>query len=198
MSFITFNNLSRFEQGIKNILSQVLGGLSSTVGNSTLNTAAQNLTGAINEHEVDIGDMDLETTAEDLTEAINELNGLLATIVPVATNTSYPDHDTDGWKWRRYSDGSVEAWYKGSEVVNINVAVNGIFRSSNIIRAYLPSNVFTTINTINVTGNEGSNNWISRAAYFPTDNYITLWPLSAITQTGVTMTYSLYVQGKKV
>ena len=36
------------------------------------------------------------------------------------------------------------------------------------------------------------------AAYFPTDNYITLWPLSAITHTGVTMTYSLYVQGKKV
>lgn len=77
MSFITFNNLSRFEQGIKNILSQVLGGLSSTVGNSTLNTAAQNLTGAINEHEVDIGDMDLETTAEDLTGAINETHDVL-------------------------------------------------------------------------------------------------------------------------
>lgn len=72
MSFITFNNLLRFEQGIKNILSQVLGGLSSTVGNSTLNTAAQNLTGAINEHEVDIGDMALSTVATDLTGAINE------------------------------------------------------------------------------------------------------------------------------
>ena len=76
MSFITFNNLSRFEQGIKNILSQVLGGLSSTVGNSTLNTAAQNLTGAINEHEVDIGDMALSTVATDLTGAINEMHNV--------------------------------------------------------------------------------------------------------------------------
>ena len=42
MSFITFNNLSRFEQGIKNILSQVLG-------SATLNTTSQDLKGAINE-----------------------------------------------------------------------------------------------------------------------------------------------------
>ena len=42
MSFITFNNLSQFEQGIKNILSQVLG-------SATLNTTSQDLKGAINE-----------------------------------------------------------------------------------------------------------------------------------------------------
>lgn len=82
MSFITFNNLSRFEQGIKNILSQVLGGLSSTVGNSTLNTAAQNLTGAINEHEVDIGDLSSLITTEksNLVGAVNETESSISSL----------------------------------------------------------------------------------------------------------------------
>lgn len=86
MSFITFNNLLRFEQGIKNILSQVLGGLSSTVGNSTLNTAAQNLTDAINEHEVDIGDMNLNTTATDLTGAINETKSSIGSLNDIGSH----------------------------------------------------------------------------------------------------------------
>ena len=49
MSFITFNNLLRFEQGIKDVLIQKFGNIASIIGNSTLNTAAQNLTDAINE-----------------------------------------------------------------------------------------------------------------------------------------------------
>src|SRR6056300_913260 len=45
-----------------------------STANYTLNTTANDLVGAINEHEVDIGDMSLTTTASDLTDAISELH----------------------------------------------------------------------------------------------------------------------------
>ena len=86
MSFITFNNLLRFEQGIKNILSQVLG-------NSTLNTAAQNLTDAINEHEVDIGNLSSLITTEksNLVGAVNETESSISSLNSSVSNIgSYP------------------------------------------------------------------------------------------------------------
>ena len=49
MSFITFNNLSRFEQGIKDVLIQKFGDIASIIGSTTLNTTSQTLKGSINE-----------------------------------------------------------------------------------------------------------------------------------------------------
>ena len=46
------------------------------LSNYTLNTTANDLITAVNEHETDIGDMSLTTTADDLTDAINELDAL--------------------------------------------------------------------------------------------------------------------------
>ena len=46
------------------------------LSNYTLNTTANDLITAVNEHETDIGDMSLTTTASDLTDAINELDAL--------------------------------------------------------------------------------------------------------------------------
>ena len=47
-----------------------------STANYTLDTTANDLVSAINEHEADIGDMSLTTTASDLTDAINELDAL--------------------------------------------------------------------------------------------------------------------------
>ena len=59
------------------------------VGNAVdLNTTAQVVVGAINEHETDIGDMALTTTATDLTDAINEHDTELGTISSAAFGTT--------------------------------------------------------------------------------------------------------------
>ena len=59
------------------------------VGNAVdLNTTAQVVVAAINEHETDIGDMSLTTTATDLTDAINEHDAELGTISSVAFGTT--------------------------------------------------------------------------------------------------------------
>ena len=59
------------------------------VGNAVdLNTTAQVVVTAINEHETDIGDMSLTTTATDLTDAINEHDAELGTISSVAFGTT--------------------------------------------------------------------------------------------------------------
>ena len=80
MSFITFNNLLRFEQGIKNILSQVLG-------NSTLNTTSQDLKGAINE------------LISRFTPAVGEIEMNVTGINP---GTKYP-----GTTWVSWGSGKV-------------------------------------------------------------------------------------------
>jgi len=49
VSFITFNNLLRFEQGIKDVLIQKFGNIASIIGSTTLNTTSQTLKGSINE-----------------------------------------------------------------------------------------------------------------------------------------------------
>lgn len=53
-------------------LSEAINEHEADIGDMVLNTSADNLTAAINEHEVDIGDMSLNTTASNLTAAINE------------------------------------------------------------------------------------------------------------------------------
>ena len=59
------------------------------VGNAVdLNTTAQVVVAAINEHETDIGDMSLTTTATDLTDAINEHDAELGTISAGAFGTT--------------------------------------------------------------------------------------------------------------
>src|SRR6056300_703935 len=59
------------------------------VGNAVdLNTTAQVVVAAINEHETDIGDMSLTTTATDLTAAINEHDAELGTITAGAFGTT--------------------------------------------------------------------------------------------------------------
>ena len=59
------------------------------VGNAVdLNTTAQVVVTAINEHETDIGDMSLTTTATDLTDAINEHDAELGTISSAAFGTT--------------------------------------------------------------------------------------------------------------
>jgi hypothetical protein len=59
------------------------------VGNAVdLNTTAQVVVTAINEHETDIGDMSLTTTATDLTDAINEHDAELGTISAGAFGTT--------------------------------------------------------------------------------------------------------------
>ena len=57
MSFITFNNLLRFEQGIKDVLIQKFGNIASIIGSATLNTTSQDLKGAINENVASIGNV---------------------------------------------------------------------------------------------------------------------------------------------
>ena len=59
-----------------------------STANYTLNTTANDLVGAINEHEVDIGDMSLTTTASDLTDAINELDALQGNNTLTTTGTT--------------------------------------------------------------------------------------------------------------
>src|SRR6056300_1138968 len=59
------------------------------VGNAVdLNTTAQVVVAAINEHETDIGSMSLNTTATDLTAAINEHDAELGTITAGAFGTT--------------------------------------------------------------------------------------------------------------
>ena len=60
-----------------------------TAPETTINTAAQTITGAINEHETDIGTVgDLTTTATALTTAVNELDAELGTITAGAMGTT--------------------------------------------------------------------------------------------------------------
>ena len=60
-----------------------------TAPGTTINTTAQTLTGAINEHEADIGTVgNLTTTATDLAAAVNELDAELGTITSVAMGTT--------------------------------------------------------------------------------------------------------------
>ena len=60
-----------------------------TAPETTINTAAQTITGAINEHETDIGTVgDLTTTAISLTAAVNELDAELGTITAGAMGTT--------------------------------------------------------------------------------------------------------------
>ena len=80
MSFITFNNLLRFEQGIKNILSEVLG-------STTLNTTSQDLKGAINE------------LISRFTPAVGEIEMNVTGINP---GTKYP-----GTTWVSWGSGKV-------------------------------------------------------------------------------------------
>ena len=49
MDFISFSNLLRFEQGIKDVLIQKFGNIASIIGSTTLNTTSQTLKGSINE-----------------------------------------------------------------------------------------------------------------------------------------------------
>lgn len=60
-----------------------------TAPETTINTAAQTITGAINEHETDIGTVgDLTTAAASLTAAVNELDAELGTITAGAMGTT--------------------------------------------------------------------------------------------------------------
>jgi hypothetical protein len=69
------------------------------IGLGSLNTTAQTLRQAINEHETDIGNMNLNTTASDITGAINEIHDSIgevalstaATTIKAAIN----EHETD-------------------------------------------------------------------------------------------------------
>ena len=69
------------------------------IGLGSLNTSAQTLRQAINEHETDIGNMNLNTTASDITGAINEIHDSIgevalstaATTIKAAIN----EHETD-------------------------------------------------------------------------------------------------------
>lgn len=237
MSFITFNNLLRFEQGIKDVLIQKFGDIASIIGSTTLNTTSQDLTGAINEtHDVPLDIQELykpliaplsvsligfredsylyygkpwdserrifvrvsKTTAMSGTTAIgnipagyrpntdqtltaydddgNVLSDVTVTITDVAytgtvsvvgsvapntyvmasyspsnpqsgvitkndiekliaengavieKNPNWPNLESSGWKWKKYADGTVEAWYRKQHSVAITAAYEDHFR----------------------------------------------------------------------
>jgi hypothetical protein len=77
-------DISTINSGIPGTREDLVTSLNSfkgEVGNAVdLNTTAQVVVTAINEHETDIGDMSLTTTATDLTDAINEHDAELGTI----------------------------------------------------------------------------------------------------------------------
>ena len=64
--------------------------ITNKVGTAALNTTAQTLSGAINEHEIDIGSMSLNTTATDLTGAINEHESDISGINTALGSTTLP------------------------------------------------------------------------------------------------------------
>jgi len=85
-------DISTINSGIPGTREDLVTSLNSfkgEVGNAVdLNTTAQVVVTAINEHETDIGDMSLTTTATDLTDAINEHDAELGTISSVAFGTT--------------------------------------------------------------------------------------------------------------
>ena len=233
MSFITFNNLLRFEQGIKDVLIQKFGDIASIIGSTTLNTTSQDLKGAINEtHDVPLGIQELykpliaplsvsltgfvegsyllygkfyddlrvfvkvsKTTAMSAQTAIgtlpsgyrptttrnliaydqygNAVPGITVTIgtggavavvgevdanvvvmasyspsnpqsgeitkndiekliaengAVIEKNPNWPNLESSGWKWKKYADGTVEAWYRKQHPVAITSAYEDHFR----------------------------------------------------------------------
>ena len=58
------------------------------IGLGSLNTSAQTLRQAINEHETDIGNMNLNTTASDITGAINEIHDSIGEVALSTTATT--------------------------------------------------------------------------------------------------------------
>src|SRR6056300_715578 len=85
-------DISTINSGIPGTREDLVTSLNSfkgEVGNAVnLNTTAQVVVTAINEHETDIGDMSLTTTATDLTDAINEHDAELGTISAGAFGTT--------------------------------------------------------------------------------------------------------------
>ena len=90
-----------------------------STANYTLNTTANDLVGAINEHEVDIGDMSLTTTASDLTDAINELDALQGnnTLTTTATTLTAAVNEFDA------ELGTISAGAMGTTASTVSGAI---------------------------------------------------------------------------
>lgn len=82
MNFISFSNLLRFEQGIKDVLIQKFGNIASIIGSTTLNTTSQDLKGAINENVASIGNLSSLITTEksNIVGAVNETESSISSL----------------------------------------------------------------------------------------------------------------------
>lgn len=114
MDFISFSNLLRFEQGIKDVLIQKFGNIASIIGSTTLNTTSQDLKGAINENVASIGNLSSLTTTEksNLVGAVNETKSRISDLNgSVNEMRSHP---------MEYAEIEIDSWGNGPPTAKLS------------------------------------------------------------------------------
>ena len=57
-----------------------------------------------------------------------DIERLIYENIPIEKNPNWPNRESSGWKWKKYADGTVEAWYRNQHSVAITAAWNTRFR----------------------------------------------------------------------
>ena len=62
-----------------------------------------------------------------------DIDKLIAENIPIEKNPNWPDRESSGWKWKKYADGTVEAWYRKQHTVAITAAYEDHFRGATTV-----------------------------------------------------------------
>ena len=57
-----------------------------------------------------------------------DIERLIYENIPIEKNPNWPNRESSGWKWKKYADGTVEAWYRKQHSVAITAAYEDHFR----------------------------------------------------------------------
>lgn len=90
-----------------------------------------------------------QVTRKDIERLIYENN------IPMEKNPNWPNLESSGWKWKKYADGTVEAWYRNQHSVAITTAYEDHFRG--VVALGFPFSIYDAIPVISVfTSTDGS------------------------------------------
>jgi hypothetical protein len=89
-----------------------------------------------------------------------DIERLIYENIPIEKNPNYPNLESSGWKWKKYADGTVEAWYKKNQDITITTASEDNFFTS--VETPFPFTIYDAVGNINAfswTGTAGWTTW---------------------------------------
>lgn len=119
----------------------------------------------------------------------------LYTLLAKLCRCAYTSDSSGGWSWRKYGDGTFDAYYKGTVNVHTSTVSAGYggYRTPSLVNVAIPTELQGwTFNVIQVAKNQASSAWTND--YYRNGNNIGgFWHSGENANT--TVTISLYCHG---